>query len=136
MEPPRRKHWHGSSRTRPRGYARLRERLLSEEPLCRLCALAGMVSAGAHLDHVVPLAAGGSDDPANLMPLCAPCHERKSLHEKGYSGRRHCGHGFLADRCPLCPPACGWAALAGRGELPDWLAAIEGILADGPRGSR
>jgi 5-methylcytosine-specific restriction endonuclease McrA len=26
------------------------------------------------IDHELPLAKGGADDPANLRPLCADCH--------------------------------------------------------------
>jgi 5-methylcytosine-specific restriction endonuclease McrA len=29
-------------------------------------------------DHVIPVALGGSDDPANLQILCGPCNRRKS----------------------------------------------------------
>lgn len=31
-----------------------------------------------HVDHVVPRAAGGTDDPANLITACADCNQGKS----------------------------------------------------------
>jgi 5-methylcytosine-specific restriction endonuclease McrA len=33
-------------------------------------------------DHMIPLARGGSDWPANLVPACLPCNQRK--HAKTY----------------------------------------------------
>jgi 5-methylcytosine-specific restriction endonuclease McrA len=30
-----------------------------------------------HIDHVVPRAAGGSDEPSNLQVLCEPCNLKK-----------------------------------------------------------
>lgn len=33
---------------------------------------------GLTLDHIVPTASGGSDDPENLQPLCRPCHAIKN----------------------------------------------------------
>ena len=33
------------------------------------------------VDHVTPLAEGGSDDVANLQALCASCHAMKSAAE-------------------------------------------------------
>ncbi len=31
-------------------------------------------AVAVEIDHEVPLAKGGTDDPANLRPLCADCH--------------------------------------------------------------
>lgn len=36
------------------------------------------------VDHIVPLSKGGTDeDDANLQSLCHPCHDVKSLRDKG-----------------------------------------------------
>jgi 5-methylcytosine-specific restriction protein A len=59
-------------------WQKLRLAVLAGEPLCRCCAAAGRVTAAAEVDHVVPLAKGGTDDWANLQPLCRPCHEAKT----------------------------------------------------------
>ena len=70
-----------------RGYdarwRRLRERILSEEPLCRICGRA----EAKHVDHIVPKARGGTDDRDNLQPLCHSCHSRKTAEEDGRWGR-------------------------------------------------
>ena len=33
--------------------------------------------------HIVPRAAGGTDDPANLIALCFPCHWRWCMNPLG-----------------------------------------------------
>lgn len=44
---------------------------------CRYCG-ATAVGSVLHVDHVVPIAEGGSDDPANLIAACADCNLGKS----------------------------------------------------------
>lgn len=34
------------------------------------------------VDHIIPLDAGGSNDPSNLQALCPHCHRKKSLNER------------------------------------------------------
>jgi 5-methylcytosine-specific restriction endonuclease McrA len=34
----------------------------------------GWVAVAVEIDHELPLAKGGTYDPANLRPLCADCH--------------------------------------------------------------
>ena len=60
----------------------LRERILTEEPLCRMCRLAGRVTGATELDHIVPLHLGGGHERANLQPLCSACHETKTNEER------------------------------------------------------
>ncbi|MBI2764838.1 MAG: HNH endonuclease [Chloroflexi bacterium] len=38
------------------------------------CVACGVTGVRFEVDHVVPLAAGGSNEPANLRTLCIPCH--------------------------------------------------------------
>lgn len=68
-----------------RGYGwqwqKLRKAMLAQEPLCRTCQARGMVTAATELDHIVPKAQGGTDDPGNLAPICTPCHKDKTAHE-------------------------------------------------------
>lgn len=40
----------------------------------------------AHVDHVVPLEDGGTDDAANLQTLCESCHGRKTREEQRRRG--------------------------------------------------
>lgn len=71
--------------TRPsahdRGYDRTWRRwrlmILREEPICRLCG-----GSADQVDHIVPLRAGGTNDRANLQPLCASCHSTKTVQDR------------------------------------------------------
>lgn len=69
-----------------RGYGaawdRLRAVVRREEPLCRVCLAKGRVAATAHVDHIKPKAAGGTDERANLQGICAACHAEKSGLER------------------------------------------------------
>jgi hypothetical protein len=40
------------------------------------CTVCG-VPYNIHIDHIQPVTKGGTDDEANLQPLCAPCNHRK-----------------------------------------------------------
>jgi len=69
---------------RLRGRAGLADRrsILSDEPLCRICANANRVTAATVVDHIVPLFQGGTDDRTNKQALCTPCHDIKSKAER------------------------------------------------------
>jgi 5-methylcytosine-specific restriction endonuclease McrA len=41
---------------------------------CRYCGAEGDLE----VDHVIPLARGGSHWPANIVPACSPCNKRKN----------------------------------------------------------
>lgn len=59
------------------------------EPLCRLCLAEGRTVAAVCVDHIKPIAAGGDLlDPKNLQPLCAECHDRKTLKDVANGARR------------------------------------------------
>lgn len=53
------------------------------------CAACGRVVSGkaAHVDHVVPLEEGGTDDDANLQVLCDEDHGRKTRCEQRRRGK-------------------------------------------------
>lgn len=57
-----------------------RQRLLMDNWQCQLC---GRVVTGrnAHVDHIQPKSAGGSDFMENLRTLCRSCHSRKTVME-------------------------------------------------------
>lgn len=61
-------------------WQRLRKAHLSFEPMCRACAEMGRAHPGKHVDHVVPISAGGEPFPGHdgLASLCAPCHSAKT----------------------------------------------------------
>lgn len=44
---------------------------------CHICGKTNLTNAEIHLDHVIPLAAGGPHTADNLKVACAPCNIRK-----------------------------------------------------------
>lgn len=74
-----------------RGYDRAWQKtrliVLAEEPFCRECAKQKRIEAATDVDHIIPLARGGTHDRSNLQPLCAVCHSRKTVKEDGGFGR-------------------------------------------------
>ena len=69
-----------------RHWQRLRLIVLNAEPLCRPCLAEGREVAAHHVDHVVALAQGGTNDLSNLVPLCHSCHSRKTVRHDGGLG--------------------------------------------------
>ncbi len=75
-----RRHDAGRGSSSDRGYGgnwpRLRSRQLAQHPRCAMCA-----AKATQVDHVVPIARGGTHDRSNLRSLCASCHSRKTNRE-------------------------------------------------------
>lgn len=44
---------------------------------CRYCGRSAPTVA-IHVDHIIPVAKGGTDDPANLVAACEECNQGKS----------------------------------------------------------
>jgi 5-methylcytosine-specific restriction protein A len=69
--------------TTERGYGnqwrKLRAKLLVAHPYCAWCGSTEKLS----IDHIVPRAAGGTDDPSNLRVLCFRCNTRR---RRGWEG--------------------------------------------------
>jgi 5-methylcytosine-specific restriction protein A len=55
----------------------MRAQVLREEPVCHYCRAAPSVQ----VDHIIPLAEGGSSDRPNLAGSCFDCHEEKTQRE-------------------------------------------------------
>lgn len=68
-------------RVRGRKGVRQRHDYLRQHPLCRPCEAQGYVTAAQEVDHVIPLAFGGTDDDANKQPICSACHREKTARE-------------------------------------------------------
>ena len=66
-------------------------RALSACPLCVMCSARGRISAATEVDHIMPLYKGGTDDDANLQPLCHDCHANKTRADKGHRHRAQIG---------------------------------------------
>lgn len=75
-----------------RGYdkrwAKIRKLVLAECPLCQDCKDDGLVVAATDVDHIVPLARGGTHDRSNLRPLCHACHSSKTAKHDGGLGKQ------------------------------------------------
>lgn len=98
----------GTSAARGYGYTWQRIRLahLKREPLCRPCLAAGRVNGGApslplHVDHIVPLADGGTNLQENLQTLCHEHHNQKTAAER--NGKMWKPKGYDLDGNPLDP---------------------------------
>lgn len=71
----------GRRSTRERGYAggwfALRLQILERDShVCRACG-----RPATHVDHILPKAAGGTDNSRNLQALCQRCHSAKTMRE-------------------------------------------------------
>lgn len=57
-----------------RAWRKLREQILERDGrVCFWCKTDG----ATHVDHLVPVAKGGTDDPTNLVASCASCNQRR-----------------------------------------------------------
>ncbi len=79
--------WHKASDKRKlvgRPWRRLREQVMARDlHLCVTCRAAGRIRQATEVDHITPVAKGGSDNPANLQSLCADCHQAKTIADAG-----------------------------------------------------
>ena len=55
--------------------------VLRESEGCVDCARRGARVEAVEVDHIVPVAMGGTDDWENLQPLCAAHHRLKSARD-------------------------------------------------------
>lgn len=95
---------------RQRGYDRaweqVRARFLAHpgNRFCRRCAARGEQVLATDVDHIVSIRRGGSRlDWANLQPLCARCHGRKTVRQDGGFGRQPYIRGCDINGRPLDP---------------------------------
>lgn len=71
-----------------RGYGvtwqRKREAVLRrDQGWCQPCLRRNRLTSASEVDHIVPKAWGGTDDPDNLQSICNPCHKHKTAREGG-----------------------------------------------------
>jgi len=79
-----------------RGYdyawTKKRKRIMKRDNgLCQNCLKLNILTKATQCDHIIPKAKGGSDDDDNLQMLCEPCHDEKSLRDKGHKVKRAVG---------------------------------------------
>ncbi|CNI84402.1 HNH endonuclease signature motif containing protein [Yersinia enterocolitica] len=53
-----------------------------DKGLCQQCLREGLVVSGTTVDHIIPKAHGGTDEPSNLELLCWPHHRKKTAVER------------------------------------------------------
>ncbi|WP_310962138.1 HNH endonuclease [Nocardioides terrisoli] len=79
----------------PGNWKTTRRRILQrDEGRCYSPYPALCIGEATQVDHVQPVAAGGSHDDDNLAAICAPCHDAKSKAERmaGVQRVRHARH--------------------------------------------
>lgn len=74
-----------------RPWRRLREQILERDSyLCKCddCQNAGRARLAHEVDHIIPIARGGTDDPSNLRAINRDCHRMKTQAEaaQGWGG--------------------------------------------------
>lgn len=74
--------WGTSERSgiKPPNYRTLRRQVFADQH--GLCAWPGCVDLAEELDHIVPLAQGGTHERSNLQGLCVEHHREKTLAER------------------------------------------------------
>lgn len=77
-----------TKRIRGRAGQKARAAVLAEEPFCRACLAKGLQVGADEVDHIKPLAWGGTEARTNKQALCKPCHELKSQAERNDAARR------------------------------------------------
>ena len=80
---------HGSAGLRKTGRRGVSDRqriMRRDHGLCQACLEIGITTPAAHVDHIVPLSAGGSDEDSNKRALCIACHLIKSRAERRGAG--------------------------------------------------
>jgi 5-methylcytosine-specific restriction protein A len=86
-----RKHERERGTAAERGYGatwqRLRQMVLSRDPLCTTCAAEERTTPSTDADHIIPKSRGGQDTLENLQGLCHSCHSRKTAGEEGFKLR-------------------------------------------------
>jgi 5-methylcytosine-specific restriction enzyme A len=81
--------WQHRGTSTERGYGtawrKLRDSILKRDCyLCQVCSTKGRVTIANQVDHIIPKAKHGTDDPDNLQSICARCHLDKSATDKGH----------------------------------------------------
>lgn len=79
-------HKRGSNVDRGYGYAwqKLRKAVLHRDrTLCQACLSQMIFTRATDVDHIIPKHQGGTDSLDNLQSLCYPCHQAKTIKERG-----------------------------------------------------
>lgn len=67
------------------GQAQRPRRLKRTNGLCERCGAKGITALATVVDHIQPLALGGSDEDRNTRNLCNPCHDEVTAEQIGFT---------------------------------------------------
>lgn len=73
------------------GVQQRRRRMARSHGLCEACRAEGRVRLATVVDHIKPLALGGSDEDTNTQNLCDPCHDKKTRKDFGFKEKKTIG---------------------------------------------
>jgi hypothetical protein len=88
------------SRTSTAAWKRTRAAILQRDPYCQVRWDERCGKVSSTVDHIIPTAAGGTDDPSNLRGSCRKCNQLKASAEGHYLS----GHNV---ECPWTRPPQG-----------------------------
>ncbi|TDB26365.1 HNH endonuclease [Stenotrophomonas sp. ATCM1_4] len=74
-----------------RPWRRLRDRILVRDRYlcqCGECQAGGLPLLADEVDHIIPIAEGGTDEESNLQAMSSVCHAKKTAEEAGRGSRR------------------------------------------------
>ena len=72
-----------------RAWQVIRDRYISEHPLCEVCKRNGKLTPAEEVHHIKPLSQGGTNAEDNLMSLCKVCHSEITAREGGRWTPKH-----------------------------------------------
>ena len=72
-----------------RAWKKIRDRHMTEFPLCEMCKKQGRLTPAEEVHHIKPLSMGGTNDDGNLMSLCKACHSEITAKEGGRWTPKH-----------------------------------------------
>lgn len=71
-----------------REWRRVRDRYITEHPLCEVCKKLGFIRIAEEVHHILPLGQGGTHNEDNLMALCKSCHSSITAKTGGRWSKR------------------------------------------------
>jgi len=74
----------GTNQRYGRAWDIIRAAFLQAHPLCEQCQREGRLTAAVLAHHKIKITDGGTNDWANLMALCSPCHSRTHIRQGDY----------------------------------------------------